>query len=152
MKFNKTKIIATLGPSSTSKTKIKSLIQAGVNVFRVNFSHAIHSEIKQTVKDVREISSLLNRHISVLGDLQGPKIRLGIVEEGVIIKKGDTISITTKVIEQGNNTLVSINYPDFSKYIYSNLYFINLNILFFQKEKKYNNFILKLFKYLHFKD
>ena len=85
MKFNKTKIIATLGPSSTSKTKIKSLIQAGVNVFRVNFSHAIHSEIKQTVKDIREVSSLLNRHISILGDLQGPKIRLGIVEEGVII-------------------------------------------------------------------
>ena len=120
MKFNKTKIIATLGPSSTSKTKIKSLIQAGVNVFRVNFSHAIHSEIKQTVKDIREVSSLLNRHISVLGDLQGPKIRLGIVEEGVIIKKGDTISITTKIIEQGNGALVSINYPDFPKDVSEN--------------------------------
>ena len=120
MKFNKTKIIATLGPSSTSKTKIKSLIQAGVNVFRVNFSHAIHSEIKQTVKDIREVSSLLNRHISILGDLQGPKIRLGIVEEGVIIKKGDTISITTKIIEQGNSALVSINYPDFPKDVSEN--------------------------------
>ena len=120
MKFNKTKIIATLGPSSTSKTKIKSLIQAGVNVFRVNFSHAIHSEIKQTVKDIREVSSLLNRYISILGDLQGPKIRLGIVEEGVIIKKGDTISITTKIIEQGNGALVSINYPDFPKDVSEN--------------------------------
>ena len=120
MKFNKTKIIATLGPSSTSKTKIKSLIQAGVNVFRVNFSHAIHSEIKQTVKDIREVSSLLNRHISILGDLQGPKIRLGIVEEGVVIKKGDTISITTKIIEQGNGALVSINYPDFPKDVSEN--------------------------------
>ena len=120
MKFNKTKIIATLGPSSTSKTKIKSLIQAGVNVFRVNFSHAIHSEIKQTVKDIREVSSLLNRHISILGDLQGPKIRLGIVEEGVIIKKSDTISITTKIIEQGNGALVSINYPDFPKDVSEN--------------------------------
>jgi len=120
MKFNKTKIIATLGPSSTSKTKIKSLIQAGVNVFRVNFSHAIHSEIKQTVKDIREVGSLLNRHISILGDLQGPKIRLGIVEEGVIIKKGDTISITTKIIEQGNGALVSINYPDFPKDVSEN--------------------------------
>ena len=120
MKFNKTKIIATLGPSSTSKTKIKSLIQAGVNVFRVNFSHAIHSEIKQTVKDIREVSSLLNRHISILGDLQGPKIRLGIVEEGVFIKKGDTISITTKIIKQGNGALVSINYPDFPKDVSEN--------------------------------
>ena len=120
MKFNKTKIIATLGPSSTSKTKIKSLIQAGVNVFRVNFSHAIHSEIKQTVKDIRDVSSLLNRHISILGDLQGPKIRLGIVEEEVIIKKGDTISITTKIIEQGNSAFVSINYPDFPKDVSEN--------------------------------
>ena len=120
MKFNKTKIIATLGPSSTSKTKIKSLIQAGVNVFRVNFSHAIHSEIKQTVKDIREVSSLLNRHISILGDLQGPKIRLGIIEEGVVVKKSDTISITTKIIEKGNNTLVSINYPDFPKDVSKN--------------------------------
>ena len=120
MKFNKTKIIATLGPSSTSKTKIKSLIQAGVNVFRVNFSHAIHSEIKQTVKDIREVSSLLNRHISILGDLQGPKIRLGIVEEGAVVKKSDTISITTKIIEKGNSTLVSINYPDFPKDVSEN--------------------------------
>jgi pyruvate kinase len=120
MKFNKTKIIATLGPSSTSKTKIKSLIQAGVNVFRVNFSHAIHSEIRQTVKDIREVSSLLSRHISILGDLQGPKIRLGIVEEGVVIKKGDTISITTKIIEKGNSALVSINYPDFPKDVSEN--------------------------------
>ena len=120
MKFNKTKIIATLGPSSTSKTKIKSLIQAGVNVFRVNFSHAIHSEIKQTVKDIRDVSSLLNRHISILGDLQGPKIRLGIVEERVVIKKGDIISITTKIIEQGNGALVSINYPDFPKDVSEN--------------------------------
>lgn len=120
MKFNKTKIIATLGPSSTNKIKIKSLIQAGVNVFRVNFSHALHSEIKETVKNIRETSSLLNRHVSVLGDLQGPKIRLGIVEEGIVIKKGDTISITTKVIEQGNNTLVSINYPDFPKDVSEN--------------------------------
>jgi pyruvate kinase len=120
MKFNKTKIIATLGPSSTSKTKIKSLIQAGVNVFRVNFSHALHSEIKETVKNIRETSSLLNRHVSVLGDLQGPKIRLGFVEEGAVIKKGDTISITTKIIEQGNNALVSINYPDFPKDVSEN--------------------------------
>jgi pyruvate kinase len=120
MKFNKTKIIATLGPSSTSKTKIKSLIQAGVNVFRVNFSHAIHSEIRQMVKDIREVSSLLSRHISILGDLQGPKIRLGIVEEGVVIKKSDTISITTKIIEKGNSALVSINYPDFPKDVSEN--------------------------------
>jgi pyruvate kinase len=120
MKFNKTKIIATLGPSSRSKTKIKSLIQAGVNVFRVNFSHALHSEIKETVKNIRETSSLLNRYVSVLGDLQGPKIRLGFVEEGAVIKKGDTISITTKIIEQGNNALVSINYPGFPKDVSEN--------------------------------
>ena len=115
MKLNKTKIIATLGPSSTSKTKLKSLIQAGVDVFRVNFSHALHSDVKETVENIREISSSLNRYVSILGDLQGPKIRIGVVEENVFLNKGDLLSITNKAVEKGNNSLVSINYVDFPK-------------------------------------
>jgi len=115
MKLNKTKIIATLGPSSTSKTKLKSLIQAGVDVFRINFSHALHSDVKETVENIREISSSLNRYVSILGDLQGPKIRIGVVEENVFLNKGDLLSITNKAVEKGNNSLVSINYVDFPK-------------------------------------
>ena len=103
MTLNKTKIIATLGPSSTHKTKLKSLMLAGVNVFRINFSHALHDEVKNTITNIREISSALNVHVSVLGDLQGPKIRLGLIKEDVSVKKGETLSITTNKIEYGNS-------------------------------------------------
>ena len=86
---------------------------AGVNVFRINFSHALHDEVKNTITNIREISSALNVHVSVLGDLQGPKIRLGLIKEDVSVKKGETLSITTNKIEYGNSSLISINYPDF---------------------------------------
>lgn len=115
MTFNKTKIIATLGPSSTEKSMLKALVKEGVNVFRVNFSHANHNEVKQTVLNIREISSALNIHVAILGDLQGPKIRLGILKDDVYIENGETISITTDEIEFGNSSLVSINYKDFPK-------------------------------------
>ena len=115
MILNKTKIIATLGPSSTQKTKLKSLMLAGVNVFRINFSHALHGEVKNTIENIREISSSLNIHVSILGDLQGPKIRLGLVKENVSVKKGDVLSITTNEIDQGDNSLISINYSGFPK-------------------------------------
>ena len=115
MTVNKTKIIATLGPSSTEKSMLKALVKEGVNVFRVNFSHANHNEVKQTVLNIREISSALNIHVAILGDLQGPKIRLGILKDDVYIENGETISITTDEIEFGNSSLVSINYKDFPK-------------------------------------
>ena len=115
MTFNKTKIIATLGPSSTGQPVLKSLMEEGVNVFRVNFSHANHSEVKKTVLNIREISSLLGLHVAVLGDLQGPKIRLGTVKENVFIENGDTVSITTSEVEFGDSSLVSINYLGFPK-------------------------------------
>ena len=115
MTLNKTKIIATLGPSSTEKSMLKALVKEGVNVFRVNFSHANHNEVKQTVLNIREISSALNIHVAILGDLQGPKIRLGIVKDDVYIENGENISITTDEIEFGNSSLVSINYKDFPK-------------------------------------
>ncbi|MDB4148385.1 pyruvate kinase [Flavobacteriaceae bacterium] len=115
MTLNKTKIIATLGPSSTGQPMLKSLMEEGVNVFRVNFSHANHGEVKKTVLNIREISSLLGLHVSVLGDLQGPKIRLGTVKENVFIENGDTVSITTSEVEFGDSSLVSINYLGFPK-------------------------------------
>ena len=115
MTLNKTKIIATLGPSSTEKSMLKSLIHNGVNVFRVNFSHANHNEVKNTVSDIREISSLLGFHVAILGDLQGPKIRLGNVKEGVVVENGALFSITTNDIELGGSDLVSINYKNFPK-------------------------------------
>ena len=115
MTLNKTKIIATLGPSSTEKSMLKTLIENGVNVFRVNFSHANHDEVKNTVLNIREISSSLDLHVAILGDLQGPKIRLGNVKEGVVVENKALFSITTNAIELGDSNLVSINYKDFPK-------------------------------------
>ncbi len=120
MNPNKTKIIATLGPSSTALSKLKSLILAGVNVFRVNFSHASHADVFETVSNIREISASINTHVAILGDLQGPKIRLGAVEENSKVKKGDLISITTNNVDLGNSSLVSINYHDFPKDVSEN--------------------------------
>ena len=115
MKFNKTKIVATLGPASTARPMLKKLMNAGVDVFRVNFSHANYAETSETVKNIRELSLELNIHASVLGDLQGPKIRLGAVKENVFVKKGDGIEITTKYVSEGDAKCVSINYLDFPK-------------------------------------
>ena len=115
MKFNKTKIVATLGPASSERPMLKKLMNAGVDVFRVNFSHASYTETIETIKNIRELSVELNIHASVLGDLQGPKIRLGIVKENVFVEKGDVIEITTKTLSEGDEKRVSINYLDFPK-------------------------------------
>lgn len=73
MKFNKTKIVATLGPASTARPMLKKLMNAGVDVFRVNFSHANYAETSETVKNIRELSLELNIHASVLGIFKAQK-------------------------------------------------------------------------------
>ena len=115
MKFNKTKIVATLGPASSARPMLKKLMKAGVDVFRINFAHASYAETIETIKNIRELSVELNIHASVLGDLQGPKIRLGIVKENVFVKKGDVIEITTTNVSEGDAKCISINYLDFPK-------------------------------------
>jgi len=120
MKLNKTKIVATLGPASKSRPMLKKLIIAGVDVFRINFSHANYKETKQTVCAIRALGIELGVHPSILGDLQGPKIRLGLVKNGVFVKKNDIIEITTKEIGEGDEKRVSINYLDFPKDVNAN--------------------------------
>lgn len=120
MKLNKTKIVATLGPASKSRPMLKRLIIAGVDVFRINFSHANYKETTQTVCAIRALGAELGVHPSILGDLQGPKIRLGLVKNGVFVKKGDIIEITTKEIGEGDEKRVSINYLDFPKDVNAN--------------------------------
>lgn len=115
MKLNKTKIIATLGPASSSKTMMSKLISSGVDVFRINFSHAIHEDVERIVSDIKSLRTKHNKHVSILGDLQGPKIRLGNIIENTNIKKGDVITLTTRLVKNGNNEKVSINYKDFAK-------------------------------------
>ena len=115
MKLNKTKIIATLGPSSSSKTMLSKLIVSGVDVFRVNFSHADHKDVERIVSDIKTLRIKHNKHVSILGDLQGPKIRLGNVVPETFLKKGDSILFSTKKIKNGDSNRVTINYTSFPK-------------------------------------
>ena len=115
MKLNKTKIIATLGPASSSKTMLSKLIVSGVDVFRVNFSHADQKDVERIVNDIKALRIKHNKHVSILGDLQGPKIRLGNVIPETFLKKGDSILFSTKKIKNGNSNRVTINYTSFPK-------------------------------------
>ena len=115
MKLNKTKIIATLGPASSSKTMMSKLIVSGVDVFRVNFSHSNHQEVERIVNDIKFLRTKHNKHVSILGDLQGPKIRLGSVAPETILKKGGNIVFSTRKIRNGNSKKVTINYTSFPK-------------------------------------
>ncbi len=73
MAFNRTKIVATVGPASNSKEMLRELMKAGVNVFRLNFSHGTHEGHREVVKFVRELNDELDMNVSLLQDLQGPK-------------------------------------------------------------------------------
>lgn len=93
---NKTKIVATLGPATDTKEILTDLAKNGVNVFRINFSHADYEDVKRKVKIIREINKENGFNISILGDLQGPKLRVGVMEEGVVVNDGDTFTFTTE--------------------------------------------------------
>ncbi|MFC4871383.1 pyruvate kinase [Negadavirga shengliensis] len=110
--FNKTKILATVGPASNSKETLMELVMAGADIFRLNFSHGDHEVHAGVIKTIREINSELNLNIGILQDLQGPKIRVGDVENnGVLIKQGDQITITNDPV-MGTSSLVSTVYQN----------------------------------------
>lgn len=92
----KTKIVATLGPACNTKEILKEMIIAGVNVFRINFSHAIYNEIEEKISMIRELNQELGFNIAILADLQGPKLRVGEMENGVKLEEGDIFSFTTE--------------------------------------------------------
>ncbi|CAI8253634.1 MAG: Pyruvate kinase [Polaribacter sp. SA4-10] len=92
----KTKIIATLGPATSSKEVLYQLAKEGVNVFRINFSHADYEDVKIRIKQIREINEENDYNVAILGDLQGPKLRVGVMEEGVVLEDGDTFKFTTE--------------------------------------------------------
>ena len=77
LKIKKTKIVATLGPASSSKEVIKEMMNSGVNVFRINFSHASHEDALKRINIIRDLNEELGFHVAVMADLQGPKLRLG---------------------------------------------------------------------------
>ena len=92
----KTKIIATLGPATSSKEVLYQLAKEGVNVFRINFSHADYEDVKIRIKQIREINEENDYNVAILGDLQGPKLRVGVMEDGVVLEDGDTFKFTTE--------------------------------------------------------
>jgi len=92
----KTKIVATLGPATSSKEVLYKLAKEGVNVFRINFSHADYDDVKIRIQQIREINKESEFNIAILGDLQGPKLRVGVMEEDVILEDGDTFKFTTE--------------------------------------------------------
>jgi len=109
----KTKIVATLGPATNSKEIITKMIQEGVNVFRINFSHANYKEVAQRVKYIREINEELGFNAAILGDLQGPKLRVGLMKEGVVVNEGDEIIFATGERFEGTKDRVYMTYDRF---------------------------------------
>jgi pyruvate kinase len=93
--FNKTKIVATIGPATSSTENLEKIIRAGVDVCRLNFSHGEHSVHLEVAERIREINQRLGSHIAILQDLQGPKLRIGKVDGEMMLKDGDPIHITT---------------------------------------------------------
>jgi pyruvate kinase len=108
--MRKTKIVATIGPSSSSEKMIEKLIKSGVNVFRFNFSHGNHEIHRENLKKVRDTAKRLKKVVAVLQDLSGPKIRIGQVEEPFYVHYGDILEIIKEPV-LGNKRRISINYP-----------------------------------------
>lgn len=107
--FNKTKIVATVGPASSSKDMLRALIREGVDVFRLNFSHGTHEDHLKVIVAVRELNQELGSTVSLLQDLQGPKIRVQEVQPDTFVERGHDLVITTKQL-LGNKDIVSTSY------------------------------------------
>ena len=113
MQIKKTKIVATLGPATEDKKVLKDMMSAGANVFRINFSHADYSEVKARVDMIRAIEAETGMSVGILADLQGPKLRVGVMKEEVVVTPGDQISFCTGDPFEGDNNRVYMNYDKF---------------------------------------
>ncbi|MBZ4042720.1 MULTISPECIES: pyruvate kinase [Flavobacterium] len=109
----KTKIVATLGPACSTREIIKDMIEAGVNVFRINFSHADYEGVKEKINIIRGLNEEFGYTTAILGDLQGPKLRVGVMEEGTVVNDGDLITFTTAEDIIGNAKKAFMKYQNF---------------------------------------
>jgi pyruvate kinase len=111
-KHHKTKIVATVGPACETYDQLKALVIAGVNVFRLNFSHGSHEDKKKIIDNIRGINKELNCTVAILGDLQGPKLRVGEIENNRLeVKEGDVLTFTnTKCV--GTLEKIYVSYPN----------------------------------------
>ena len=112
--FNKTKIVATVGPASNSKEMLRALIKEGVDVFRLNFSHGTHEDHLKVINNVRQLNEEMGTRICLLQDLQGPKIRVNEMEPNIVIERGQELIITTREL-LGNREIVSTSYKTLNK-------------------------------------
>ncbi|MBQ0116502.1 MAG: pyruvate kinase [Flavobacterium sp.] len=109
----KTKIVATLGPACSTREVIKDMIDAGVNVFRINFSHADYKDVKEKIDIIRSLNDEFNYNTTILADLQGPKLRVGVMKEDIVVNPGDIVNFTTAEDVLGTAEKVYMNYKQF---------------------------------------
>src|SRR5437868_6697033 len=111
--FNKTKIVATMGPATQSIEVLEQMFNEGLDICRINFSHGDYEAVRSTVKNIRTLNKKLHRHVGALGDLQGPKLRIGVIKNNdVMLLANSEIIITTKECE-GDEYKIYITYPQF---------------------------------------
>lgn len=132
---NKTKIVCTIGPASESPEVLEQMIRAGMNVARLNFSHGDFESHKKVIRMIRAASKTTGLRVAIMGDLPGPKMRIGkLAKEPIELKSGDTFTLTTEDIT-GSNERVSISFtrlPDVVKSgdtLYLNDGFIQLEVV-----------------------
>ncbi|MBF13291.1 MAG: pyruvate kinase [Legionellales bacterium] len=113
--IKKTKIVATLGPASSDRDTIKQMMVAGVNVFRINFSHADFNAAKRRIELIRGLNKELGYNVGVLADLQGPKLRIGKMKDALVVETGDRVVFTTNKVEKGTPERIYMNYQSFPK-------------------------------------
>ncbi len=113
LKRKKTKIVATLGPATSTKKVLKAMLDEGANVFRINFSHAEYEDVKERVQMIRELNEEYGYNASILGDLQGPKLRVGVMKGEVIVNPGDEIIFATGKRFEGTKNRVYMTYDNF---------------------------------------
>jgi pyruvate kinase len=110
--YKKTKIVATVGPACDTYEKMLELVKAGVNVFRLNFSHGTHEDKAKIIDIVRKINSTEPYNIAILGDLQGPKLRVGEIENnGIEVQEGDILTFTNEKVV-GTKEKIYVSYPN----------------------------------------
>ncbi|MDP5158229.1 MAG: pyruvate kinase [Flaviramulus sp.] len=109
----KTKIVATLGPATSTKEVLKGMLDEGVNVFRINFSHADYNDVKERIKMIRDLNDEYGYNAAILADLQGPKLRVGVMKEEVVVNPGDEIIFATGKRFEGTKERVYMTYDRF---------------------------------------
>jgi pyruvate kinase len=113
--LHKTKIIATVGPACDTYEKLLGLVHAGVNVFRLNFSHGTYDKHEEVIRNIRKINEEFPFNIAILADLQGPKLRVGDIENNSLLLLPDDIITFTNTLTVGTKDGIYISYPDFHK-------------------------------------